>query len=245
MNLISFPTLDSPDDLSYTEGSIGHNITWTAYDNNPVNYTLLRNSIEIENNSWISGDPLKFNVDGLVEGTYNFTLMVYDKDGLYAVDTVILMVVRLLITPRTNSPDDVTFLEGIQGINLTWIGIDDNPSTYIIYLNGTLFLQGSWENNSKISFSLENLQTGEYNFTIVLFDLDDLTITDTVFVIVKTPETTITISTITETTSKSDTTASTGAETTITAIKTSESFGMMQIFLIFPLIGIKRRKKSK
>ncbi|XOB42778.1 MAG: NosD domain-containing protein [Candidatus Nealsonbacteria bacterium] len=86
------PVLDSPDDITYKQGTTNHNITWFVTDDNPHTYTIYRNDIEITSGVWTSGIPITINVDGLLSGSYDYTIVVRDLLGNSATDTVIVTV---------------------------------------------------------------------------------------------------------------------------------------------------------
>ncbi|MFW9916213.1 MAG: hypothetical protein ACFFGZ_11455 [Candidatus Thorarchaeota archaeon] len=71
------PTIDSPADVSYEEGTTGHVLTWNPVDANPKNYTIYRDGMNIASGDW-SGEAVSIEIDGLAFGTYNFTIVVMD-----------------------------------------------------------------------------------------------------------------------------------------------------------------------
>ncbi|MFX0208595.1 MAG: DUF4350 domain-containing protein, partial [Candidatus Hodarchaeota archaeon] len=100
-----------PNNFKYSEGTIGHTISWTATDTNPNTYTIYKNGSIIETGSWVSDTPIVINVDGLAIGTYYYTLVVTDSSDNSAMDTVIVTVVNSAI-PSLTSPMDKTYEEG-------------------------------------------------------------------------------------------------------------------------------------
>jgi len=74
------PTINSPGDRSYVEGSTGHYITWEASDENPYHYNITRNNDVVNDSSWDGGD-IRENIDGLSVGTYYYECTVYDISG--------------------------------------------------------------------------------------------------------------------------------------------------------------------
>lgn len=85
------PTLDSPEDLTYEEGTIGHEITWNATASFPLHYVVYRNGTLIVSNQW-NGSQIAVSVDGLPVGTYEYALTVEDTLGGTASDTVFVTV---------------------------------------------------------------------------------------------------------------------------------------------------------
>ncbi|MFX1556812.1 MAG: hypothetical protein ACFFC9_06125 [Promethearchaeota archaeon] len=70
-------------------------------------------------------------------------------------------------------PVDIDIQNGTKGYYLDWTAIDDNPTTYSLYRNGTLVGQGTWESGTKIRYNIpNNLEIEIYNFTIQINDGD-------------------------------------------------------------------------
>lgn len=110
------PSIDSPADLTYIQGSTGNTIYWAVSEPNPYQYTLYLNGTIYATNSW-NGSSLQFNVDGLDIGIYNFTLLVSDTFSNYAYDSVIVGVKGhgVVSTAIAFYSDTELFLSGIPG----------------------------------------------------------------------------------------------------------------------------------
>jgi hypothetical protein len=90
LNVIAYlfsPTIDSPADVSYTEGDTGNSITWTPDSYHPAEYTLSRNGTVVTTEDW-NGGSVEINIDGLDVGNYTYTLTVVDWTGNEVSDTV-------------------------------------------------------------------------------------------------------------------------------------------------------------
>ena len=73
------PTVSSPPDIIYTEGSIGIDISWEIYDNNPSHYYITKDDVTVKNMLWDAPDAIAMIwVDGLAVGNYEY--MVYACD---------------------------------------------------------------------------------------------------------------------------------------------------------------------
>ncbi len=180
------PIIDQPDDITYTEGTTSYSIVWTGTDDNPSAYSIYRDDVLVSSGSWSSGVGIAYNVDGLSEGTYNFTILLVDDDSFSVSDTVWVTVTpaHTPTPPSINHPADITYIEGTTGYSIVWTGTDDNPSTYSIYRDGTLFSSGSWSSGVGIAYDIDGLSEGTYNFTIALMDVDGFSVSDTVWVTV-------------------------------------------------------------
>ncbi|MFV2015558.1 MAG: ABC transporter substrate-binding protein, partial [Candidatus Heimdallarchaeota archaeon] len=69
-----------------------------------------------------------------------------------------------------SSPPDVVFKEGSVGKTISWILDGSHPNYYEIYQDGELIESAGWESGQRVIQRLDNLQVGNYEFQIVLFD---------------------------------------------------------------------------
>ena len=108
----------------------------------------------------------------------------YGGSGSYSIDTSgIDRWPNLLVdttTPAIEGPSDKILEAGTIGNYLGWNGTDNYPHHYIIRRNGTILANESWFDT--ISYELEILPVGIYNFSITLFDCALHSVTDTVYV---------------------------------------------------------------
>ncbi|MFW9958161.1 MAG: right-handed parallel beta-helix repeat-containing protein [Candidatus Odinarchaeota archaeon] len=86
------PTINHPENITYTFGTTGHYITWIASSFHPSFYQLFKDGDSIVLHPW-SGSAITVNVDGLDIGYYVFALYVVDTFGQSATDTVIVSVI--------------------------------------------------------------------------------------------------------------------------------------------------------
>ena len=96
------------------------------------------------------------------------------------------------IAPMVSSPADINFTVGSIGEEILWQAHDvEYPYYHDIYKNGSLIhsgsktLTGDGYISGWIHFSLDDLEVGVWNFTIVVTDLLMNSVSDTVFVTVK------------------------------------------------------------
>ncbi len=85
------PTIDSPADITYEFGTIGHLITWSPSDAAPNNFVIEINGITEAEDSW-DGSAIVMNVDNLDLGMHTYEITVYDESGNSATDTVLVTV---------------------------------------------------------------------------------------------------------------------------------------------------------
>lgn len=87
------PEIDHPEDINYTRGQTGNNITWHPTDALPASYEISIDGTVVRSGSWnSSSEVILISVDGLDSGTYSYTLVVTDEHGLSSSDTVIVTV---------------------------------------------------------------------------------------------------------------------------------------------------------
>ncbi|MFX1369797.1 MAG: NosD domain-containing protein, partial [Promethearchaeota archaeon] len=84
---VAAPTIDSPEDIFYVQGSTGHIITWTPSSMIPGLFMVYRNGTLVASAIW-NGLPISIDVDGFLSGAYYFTIVVFDTEGRNATDTV-------------------------------------------------------------------------------------------------------------------------------------------------------------
>jgi hypothetical protein len=98
-------SVDSPDDFSYEENSIGNIITWTVNSHNPNIYNVtLDGSLYVSDTLWSNG-IIDVNIDGLDIGVYTFTIYVYNAIGSIETDTVEITVIT---TSETTTSETTT-----------------------------------------------------------------------------------------------------------------------------------------
>ncbi|UCE10779.1 MAG: hypothetical protein JSW61_02280, partial [Candidatus Thorarchaeota archaeon] len=103
------PTIDSPADISYLEGSIGNAIVWTPMDEYPSYFEVSFNGSIIASEDW-GGSRIPVSVDGLPAGTHSMTLTVYDGSGNSVSDTVVVTVIPVVPTTPPPEPLDLGVL---------------------------------------------------------------------------------------------------------------------------------------
>jgi hypothetical protein len=120
---ITSPTINHPSDIEYTVGELGHSITWTPTDTNPLSFHITRNGVLVIFGAWL-GNHITLNVDLLPEGTYNFNCTVHDESGNGASDVVVVTVLAQLTpdTTTTTTPPPTTPTNGAAAITALILG---------------------------------------------------------------------------------------------------------------------------
>ncbi len=162
------PTIDSPSNLSYIQGEIGNDITWTPFDLFPSFYVVLRNGSEVQWGLWnSSSETITVNVDSLQPDVYNYTLVVSDVGNNNASDSVYVTVNPDTTPPTISSPSDISFELGETGYEIAWNGSDLNPQAYEIFVNETFLYWRPWNSSSEsMIVDLDGASVSVYNYTI-------------------------------------------------------------------------------
>jgi C1A family cysteine protease len=152
--------------------------------------------------TWESISPFDFT-KGTSNMTMSYSSSSYQTEAVYSLSTGVMLryyyrtssgvveyvlrhtnIANALPTLRVDHPSDISFIEGASGHKIVWSPSSEQPVKYDIYKNGTIIDSGNW-NGSSISWSLDNLAVGTYNFTLVVFDYYEQEATDTVMVTVQ------------------------------------------------------------
>ncbi|MHA2276716.1 MAG: hypothetical protein ACXAC2_13155 [Candidatus Kariarchaeaceae archaeon] len=166
----------TPTNISFEESSTGNFLSWNATETFPRNYLLFRNGTLVGNSSWIDYDTvnpsLEISFDGLLHGTYNFTIYLFDSVNNSISHWVLVNVFDLTSPEFTSSPNPILYGENSNNNILFWDILENHPDNYVIthnsLLNDELPFVGSWLTN--VSLNVDGLLLGVYNFTILVID---------------------------------------------------------------------------
>jgi parallel beta-helix repeat protein len=234
------PTISSPINRDYNFDTTGHTLSWTMSDANPFGYYLYINEVLDSWGAWSGASPL-ISIDGLPIGTHNFTMMVNDTCGLSASDSVIVTVWD--IEPFVDAPyGNIVYEQGTTGNSIYWNATDFNPANYTVYKNSSIDAVNQW-NGLPITYSVDGLATGIYNYTIVIVDTSGQTAINTVLVTVQEASTTPTTTEPTTTATTSDsTTTTTGTGTPLdTSLILMVSIASVAVILVVVFLIFKKR----
>lgn len=176
------PIVSHPTNITFEYGYPTGNLTWTAMDTYAYNYTIYLNGTLYETGNWTTGLPISITLDYLIPGTFNYTIIVMDTSNLTARNIVFVTVTPDVTAPVVNHPSDSTIPYGTVGNIIQWNATDLHPNNYTIYKNNVITNIGFWNNATQVIVSLDSLQPGQYNFTVVFYDTNNNSATDTVLV---------------------------------------------------------------
>lgn len=198
----------------FNQGTQGHIIKWnvTGYEN-----ILFQTN---DNNNlgsivpWMvnGSSEISYIADTLLLGTHTINLIVTNVNMSLQLQSSTTVTVFDTTAPTLSvSSTSITYVYGTTGHTLSINATDYNPSSYIVYENGSKIASGLWTNNVDITISVDKLNVGTYNFTAVVFDKSSNQAQVTVMITVTpAPQTTtsLTISTTVPNTSTSSTSSS-------------------------------------
>ncbi|MGD9396651.1 MAG: NosD domain-containing protein, partial [Candidatus Thorarchaeota archaeon] len=127
------PFVGSPVDIVFFEGEVGREIIWDVFDCNPVSYEIFVDGISVELGDWVPDmTHIQYSLDGLVSGTYIFSIILTDIAGNFISDDVQVTVeaetpteTETPSTPTTSpSTESTTPTDGaMTGPNILAIGL--------------------------------------------------------------------------------------------------------------------------
>lgn len=156
--------------IQSVEQGLNLTISWVGGDKYPDVYIIYRNGTAMDSGTWTNG-TISWTVNSAMMeyGRYNYTLQIFDKSGnsvkssyeIVLVDTTAPSLDKYTIPSQVEYGEPTTFEYKV---------FDFNPSTYGVYVNGSLVDSGLWE-DGVLSLNLSILYLG--NVTIELSVVDD------------------------------------------------------------------------
>lgn len=180
------PVTTSPSDFAVAHNYTGKNISWTATDAYPENYTITRDATPVVTTTpWVNGTQVTYNItDGLAPGTHTFQITFSDTSTNTISDSVVMTVGPY---PDTNDPViiiaqiDLVVAHDYSGQSLSWTATDANPSTYTITLNGTTTVVAAtaWTSGTPVTYNIpDGLAPGAHTYEITFSDANGNTVSD-------------------------------------------------------------------
>jgi hypothetical protein len=186
---ITFPTITSPEDLSFEFGDEGYEILWHAYDSNPENYTItsvilyndtsygnvseFHTFLDVIEPNWLFDDPqgedIIVAVDTLFLGNYTITLTLFDTFGRMTNDSVNVTIYGDIRAPIITSSGDLSYEEGYVGYSINWTIEESNPKLFNLTLNGEVYDNGTWRGEEYI-LGVDDFEVGIYIYNMTYTD---------------------------------------------------------------------------
>ncbi|MHA2276459.1 MAG: hypothetical protein ACXAC2_11855, partial [Candidatus Kariarchaeaceae archaeon] len=178
-------TSASDDITGYIEGTSTPTLSWDAVDLYEGNYIIYQNGSNVKSGSWDNFTTTTIDISGLPKGLHNFTIIIYDVSMNYNTSIVWVTVIDATVPSLDATPSDIPdYVEGVTSDTLSWDVTDLYENTYVIYQNGSNVASNTWTNGSSITYNIDGLSKGGYNFTLVVFDASNNYNTHTVLVTV-------------------------------------------------------------
>ena len=107
--------------------------------------------------------------------------------------------------PIIDHPAVITYILGDIGNVILWHLSDENPSSLTLLLDGVSIMSELWNSTTEyISISVDGLSLGEYNYTLIVQDTGNNSVSDSVIVTVVSSTSTTTDTTDTGTSTLPD-----------------------------------------
>ncbi len=176
----------NPVDFTVEIGYTGQNISWTATDDNPNNYTieLQGSGIVAGPTAWTSGVAVTYDIpDDFVIGDYIYTVNFTDDYGHSNTDNVTFIVSDMTDPTIISLPSDINVVFGYTGQSLSWNVTDLNPNNYTIELQGSGIVTGptAWTSGVVITYNIpDGFAAGVYVYIVNFTDDNSNSINDSV-----------------------------------------------------------------
>ncbi|MHA2404239.1 MAG: hypothetical protein ACXADH_14675, partial [Candidatus Kariarchaeaceae archaeon] len=166
--------------IIFNELNSSNTVSWLLNDYHPLNYTIYQNDILNRSGTWTDDEIVLLNIDGLSLGIYNFTILIFDESNNFNRSVILIEIVDLSKPEFTFIPSPPQYSEGTAGLSIQWNTTDKYPGNYTIYKDAIPILLGDWNNSHAIILSLDGLMWGGYNYTIVIQDIHNNTISNSI-----------------------------------------------------------------
>jgi len=173
--------INSPDDIIMEAGSLDCFIEWTATAADRNYYEIYVNGLMVKLADWDM-----FNITFDFEygyGLYEVEIRVYNSTNHYLSDFVQVQVTDSF-DPIISDDLGLYYLEKDSILTLAWSVSDVNPGELILWKNGSIYLQSSWD-FPVFSIEIVGDEVGTWNYTLEIIDLAGRTATDTAIIIVR------------------------------------------------------------
>ncbi len=157
--IISAPTINSPPDLTYENGTLNKKIVWTPSDPSPKNYTVTRNGTVYLSAVW-TGGQIQVLLNHLytlklvktLPVTFVFVFKVVNTNGEFVSDEVLVHLIPDERPPIIVGPGNFSYEVGSFGHKIIWNITEANPHSYNVSRisneptnNKTTLLSGRWD----------------------------------------------------------------------------------------------------
>jgi hypothetical protein len=165
-----------------------HTANWfelIIQENHPQSYQLYRNDSLVDNGGILPYHKIVLvDLTDLTLGFYEYTIVITDESGNVGTGSVNVYALDY-IPPIIDGPPFVIMPEDSMDNTLEWMIQDSNPEAYSLYQNGSLVDLGFFNLSSGsniVTYNIDNLTLGFYEFILTVEDRGGLTHSLTTFV---------------------------------------------------------------
>lgn len=151
------------------------------------------------------------------------------------------------IGPIITNSGNLSYTYGITGNIITWTVLGNYPSNYTIYNNTIILSEGNWTSGNPITFNVDNLDVGTYQFTLEVNSSLGYVKSNTILVHVNTPiyaKSPTGTSSSSATVPFSSTTSQTESSGTSSSNPSSPGFELILVILGLNLLYVFKKRKN-
>lgn len=239
----TIPSVGHTGGINFAAGELGKVITFSIYEQNGGTYTLLQDDVEKDTGPLTTDTTeVVWDVTSLTPGIYNFTMTATDGAGNFGWSYVIVTVFADASVPTIVWQPSITITEGDTNQFVRFTGWDNNPGTYELFMDDVSVDSGTWVSALEITYSLDGLAAGGYNFRMEMSDTAGNTISKDTYVTVLPADTGPTDTTPTDT-GFSDTFSDDGGDDSSGGFLPSPALSILAIFGMVFIANLSKKKK--
>ena len=164
------PTIEGPSDKVIEQFDTTKTIEWNITEVNDGTFIIKRNDSTIAGPlPFFNGLNVSISMTSTLLVDWNYTIIATDPSGNVAQDTVIVHIRDTVNPVITMLNSSFAVVQGNQS-TFYWQITENNPQSYLLYLNGTIVNGSTYINNSIISYTFLNWTIGELFFEVFAND---------------------------------------------------------------------------
>ncbi len=169
------------------KGQEGAMIRWDGYTSSPLFYNITLDTTLHTAGTWDS-ETIPLDLAVLDEGSTDVTLRLYNGTDLVHTDSFSVDVYAPVIPVIIPSQPNQVTITWNDTPTLSWTLTDDFPSSWSVFLEDSLVALGSWTSQTYLlNWTVPLLDEGEYNITVVAYDLAGQRATNTTWLTIESP----------------------------------------------------------
>ena len=144
-------------------------IIWLVTDDTPYYFKIYKDDTLLHTDFWETGQRISMNITDSSVGTYNYTLLAYDRNQNVASATVFIRI-EDTTSPVLEASDDLYLQVGQTGQAITWRVFDLQAGNYSLWEDGILFQVDTWLSGEALTFSITANAMGTYEYMLQVVD---------------------------------------------------------------------------